>query len=90
MPLKHHGQDLYRLDIRYYNYGTLRTGRKVDAYVYLLDKAPTDSQMAALRQLYPQAALRTSRSEYAPELTRPALIFPSAAAIKRAAGVMSK
>lgn len=48
-----HGLDLYKAGISYHAYGTIKQGRKVQAYFYKLCKPATTEQIAELRKAYP-------------------------------------
>lgn len=78
-----HGSTLYNLGLSYYAYGTIKQGRKVQAYYYKLCKPATPEQTQALQSVFPHVTEGTSRAQYAPELRANVLIFPSKAEMKR-------
>ena len=78
-----HGRRLYALGINYHAFGTLKNGRKVAAYFYKLHTAPSSEQLAKLREEFPHVSTGYGFSEFAPELRRVVLIFPSRAELKR-------
>ena len=78
-----HGADLYRTGISYFAYGTIKTGRKVNAYFYKLSTPATSEQIATLRGKFPHVSTGYGCSEFAPELLKQVLIFPSVAELKR-------
>ena len=78
-----HGSTLYALGINYYAHGTIKQGRKVQAYYFKLCKPASAEQVQAVRESFPHAVTGTSQSEYAPELRSSFLIFPSQAHLKR-------
>lgn len=79
----HHGSTLYNLGLSYYAYGTIKNGRKVQAYYYKLSKPATSEQIQALREAFPYVSTGYGYSLYAPELRKSVLIFPSKAELKR-------
>ena len=82
-----HGSTLYTLGLSYYAHGTVKQGRKVQAYFYKLCKPATPEQLAEVRKVFAHVQTGQSQSQYAPELTASILIFPSKAQLKRAASV---
>ncbi len=78
-----HGSELYSLGIDYYTHGTIKSGRKVQAYFYKLCKPATSEQIASLREKFPHVATGYGYSEFSPENRKQVLIFPSAAELKR-------
>lgn len=78
-----HGSTLYTLGLSYYAHGTVKQGRKVQAYFYKLCKTATPEQLAELRKVFPYVHTGKSQSQYAPELKASVLVFPSKAEIKR-------
>ena len=79
-----HGQYLYHAGISYYSHGTIKDGRKVKAYFYKLSVPATSDQIQLLRVNFPYVQTGYGFSEFAPELKRSVLIFPSKAELKRA------
>lgn len=78
-----HGSTLYNLGLSYYAHGTIKQGRKVQAYYYKLCKPATLKQMQEIRKAFPHAATGYAQSQYAPELRAGVIIFPSKAELKR-------
>ena len=78
-----HGSTLYNLGLSYYAHGTIKQGRKVQAYYYKLCKPATSEQIQMLRESFPYVTTGYGYSEYAPELRASVLIFPSKAELKR-------
>lgn len=78
-----HGRNLYKAGINYHAYGTIKNGRKVTAYFYKLDNAPTSEQIAKLKEEFPHVSTGYVCSEFAPEVCKSVLIFPSSAELKR-------
>ena len=84
-----HGYNLYKAGINYHAYGAIKNGRKVTAYFYKLNNAPTSEQMAKLREEFPHVSTGYGCSEFAPELRKAVLIFPSSAELKRRGAAQS-
>ena len=78
-----HGRNLYKAGIHYHAYGTIKNGRKVTAYFYKLNSTPTSEQIAKLREEFPHVSTGYGYREFAPELRKSVLIFPSGAELKR-------
>lgn len=78
-----HGSTLYTLGLSYYAYGTVKQGRKVQAYFYKLSKPATPEQLAELRKVFPHVHTGQRQSQYAPELKASVLLFPSKAELNR-------
>ena len=78
-----HGSALYNIGLSYYAHGTIKQGRKVQAYFYKLCKPATSNQIQELRKSYPHVSTGYGYSQYAPEQRASVLIFPSKAEIKR-------
>lgn len=78
-----HGSTLYTMGLSYYEHGTIKQGRMVQAYFYKLSKPATSEQLNELRKQYPYVSTGYGYSQYAPELRASVLIFPSKAEIKR-------
>lgn len=78
-----HGSTLYNLGMSYYAHGTIKQGRKVQAYYYKLSKPATSEQIQELRKIYPHVSTGYGYSQYAPEQRASVLIFPSKAELKR-------
>jgi hypothetical protein len=78
-----HGSTLYNLGLSYYAHGTIKQGRKVQAYFYKLCKPATSEQIQELRKSYPHVSTGYGYNQYAPEQRASVLIFPSKAEIKR-------
>lgn len=78
-----HGSTLYNLGLSYYAHGTIKQGRKVQAYFYKMCKAATPEQIQSLRETFPHVTTGYGHSEYAPEIRASVLIFPSKAELKR-------
>jgi hypothetical protein len=78
-----HGSTLYNLGLSYYAHGTIKQGRKLQAYFYKLSKPATSEQIQELRKNYPNIYTGYAGSQYAPEQRASVLIFPSKAEIKR-------
>ena len=78
-----HGSTLYTMGLSYYAHGTIKQGRRVQAYFYKLSKPATSEQLNELRKQYPYVSTGYGYSQYAPELRASVLIFPSKAEIKR-------
>jgi len=79
-----HGSTLYTLGLSYYAHGTVKQGRKVQAYYYKLCKPATTEQLAELLKVFPHVHTGQSQSQYAPELKASVLLFPSKAELTRA------
>lgn len=71
------------MGLSYYAHGTLKQGRKVQAYFYKLCKPATFEQLQELHKTFPHVSTGYGQSEYAPELRASVLIFPSKAQLKR-------
>lgn len=69
---------LYRLGVSYFNYGTVHVGKQAMYDAYQTD-AVSPEQAAALMEFCPDVQIVTTRSEYAPEIRRVAVLFPKAA-----------
>lgn len=78
-----HGSTLYSLGLSYYAHGTIKQGRKVQAYFYKLSKPATSEQIQELRKVYPYVSTGYGYNQYAPEIRSSVLIFPSKAELKR-------
>jgi hypothetical protein len=78
-----HGSTLYNADIHYYAHGTIKQGRKVQAYYYKLCKPITSEQIQELRKVFPHLSTGYGQSEFAPEQRKQVLIFPSQAELSR-------
>lgn len=78
-----HGSTLYNLGLSYYSYGTIKQGRKVQAYFYKLTKPATSEQIQELRKSYHHVSTGYGYNQYAPEQRSSVLIFPSKAELKR-------
>lgn len=78
-----HGRNLYKAGINYHAYGTIKNGRQVTAYFYKLNSTPTIEQMAKLREEFPRVSTGCGYCEFAPELRKAVLIFPSGSELKR-------
>lgn len=78
-----HGSTLYSLGISYFAYGTIKQGRKVQAYYFKLCKPLTPEQLSALREVYPDVHTGHSQYMYAPEIITNVVYFLSKAEIKR-------
>lgn len=78
-----HGSTLYKLGISYHAHGTIRNGRKVNAYYYKLCSPATLEQLKLLREQFPHVVTGYGYSQFAPEMRKAVLIFPSAAQLKR-------
>jgi hypothetical protein len=78
-----HGSYLYSAGISYFSHGIIKNGRKVQAYFFKLNKPASSEQIASLREKFPHVSTGYGFSEFAPELRRQVLIFPSAAELKR-------
>lgn len=78
-----HGSALYNLGLSYYAHGTIKQGRKVQAYFYKMNKQTTLEEIQKLRETFPHVTTGYGCSQYAPELRVSVLIFPSKAELKR-------
>jgi hypothetical protein len=78
-----HGSTLYTLGLSYYAHGTVKQGRKVQAYFYKLCNPATPEQLAEIRKVFPHVHTGQSQSQYAPELKASVLLFPSKAKLNR-------
>lgn len=78
-----HGSTLYNLGMFYYAHGTIKQGRKVQAYFYKMCKQATSEQIQKLRETFPHVTTGYGYSQYVPELRASVLIFPSKAELKR-------
>jgi len=79
----HHGSTLYNLGFSYYAHGTIKNGRKVQAYYYKLSKPATSEQIQTLREAFPYVSTGYCYSQFAPEIRASILIFPSQSELKR-------
>ena len=78
-----HGSTLYNLGLSYYAHGTIKQGRKVQAYFYKLSKPATNEEIQELRKSCPYVSTGYGYNQYAPEQRASVLIFPSRAELKR-------
>ena len=69
---------LYRAEVHYHAFGTLKIGKSAYFDYYKTDKI-TDAQLATIREFCPDVQLQGIRSEYAPEIRSVAVCFPKAA-----------
>lgn len=82
-----HGSTLYTLGLSYYAHGTVKQGRKIQAYFFKLCKPVTPEQLAELRKVFPHVHTGQSQSQYAPELKSSVVLFPSKAELKRISSI---
>ncbi len=82
-----HGSTLYTLGLSYYAHGTVKQGRKVQAYFFKLCKPATPEQLSELRKVFPHVHTGQSQAQYAPELKSSVLLFPSKAELNRIASI---
>lgn len=73
------GSFLYNLGVSYHDYGIIKNDKKEQIFDYFkVDKVSLE-QWDKIVEVCPYAQLKTSRSQYAPEIVRGLICFPKAA-----------
>lgn len=73
------GSFLYNLGVSYHGYGIIKNEKKEQLFDYFKVDKVTLEQWSEIVKACPHAQLKTSKSQYAPEIVKGLICFPKAA-----------